>query len=183
MESGLNAVTIARVASAAQVSVGLVQHYFDSKDALLGASYEACLDRVAARVDTLIEQGEHQRLPIRDIISDGLAQLLPLDPPREAECRLRQEFLGRAARSPQLAATARTREDGLSRQVETAVTNGKECGEVEPQRDSAASATTLLTLCHGIATRFILGEPPNLTPLEAAVRTIFAGDCSRSDSA
>lgn len=181
-ESGLGAVTIARVASTAQVSVGLVQHYFESKDALLRSSYEACLDRIGARVEALVEQGEHARLPIRDMIAAGLAQLIPLDAEREAECRLRQEFLGMAARNPQLTTTARDREAELVHQVETAVTNGKECGEVAPDRDAAASARAILALCHGIMVRSALGMAPDPSPLEAAIDSVFDGDCSRSVS-
>ncbi|MCJ7858953.1 TetR/AcrR family transcriptional regulator [Corynebacterium kalidii] len=179
-ESGLNAVTIARVASTARVSVGLVQHYFDSKESLLRSSYEACLDRIGSRVEALVEQGEHARLPIRDMITAGLAQLLPLDAERKSECRLRQEFLGLAAQNPQLTSTARDREMVLLRQVETAITNGKECGEVAPDHDAVASATTILTVCHGIMIRSGLGIGPDLAPLESAIDMVFDGSCSRS---
>lgn len=179
VDTGLGSVTIANVARSAQVSVGLVQHYFDSKDVLVQASYDACLDRVGTRIESVIELGEHQRSPIRVMIESALNQLLPLDEARTAESRLRQEFLGLSVRNPRLTETARHRDSELLLRLTAGIENGKTCGEVEPNHDSEASAKSLLTLCHGTAARSLFTGDSGTEPLTAAIAAIFAGECSR----
>ena len=171
--------TIANVARSAQVSVGLVQHYFDSKDTLVQSSYDACLDRVGSRIEDLIELGEHQRLPIREMIESALGQLLPLDEQRTSECRLRQEFLGFSVRNPRLAETARQRDSELLARLTTGIRNGMVCGEVDPHHDAAASAKSLLTLCHGTAVRGLFTGSSDTESLSAAIGGIFTGECDR----
>lgn len=171
--------TIANVARSAQVSVGLVQHYFDSKDTLVRSSYDACLDRVGSRIEDLIELGEHQRLPIREMIESALGQLLPLDEQRTSECRLRQEFLGFSVRNPRLAETARQRDSELLARLTTGIRNGMVCGEVDPHHDAAASAKSLLTLCHGTAVRGLFTGSSDTESLSAAIGGIFTGECDR----
>ena len=182
MEAGLASVTIARVARSAQVSVGLVQHYFDSKDTLVQLSYDTCLDRIGVRIEAIIEHGEHNRSAIREMVVEALGQLLPLDETRTAECRLRQEFLGLSTRNPQLAEAARLRDHELVLRLTTAIENGKECGEVAPGLDAPASAVSLLTLCHGIAARSLFTGTGDSEPLGSAIAAVFTGKCDRTSA-
>lgn len=182
MSTGLGSVTIARVAREAQVSVGLVQHYFDSKDTLVRESYDACLDRIGARIEGIIEDGEHRRISIRQMVASALAQLLPLDAARTEECGLRQEFLGLSVRNPQLAEAARLRDAELHMRLSTAIDNGKRCGEVGRSEYAHASAAALLTCCHGIATRSLFLGETDSAPLTAAIDSVFPGECRRDEA-
>src|SRR5688572_9761853 len=49
-DEGLDAVTVARTAAAAGISVGLVQHYFPAKDDMLLHTFTAVRQRIEQRV-------------------------------------------------------------------------------------------------------------------------------------
>src|SRR5690606_32608206 len=129
-EQGFDAVTVARTAAAAGISVGLVQHYFPTKDEMLLHAFAHVSSSIRSRIDERIRAGAEHRRPISRVLAEALAQFLPLDAERRAEYRVSRAFAGRALDSPALAeidaATARARLDELAQ----AVRNGKECGEV-----------------------------------------------------
>src|SRR5262249_59796500 len=96
---GLDAVSVAKVATDAEVSVGVVQHYFPTKDDMLLFAFEHIAEQLATRVAAVPQQGT-----IRQRLSSALAELLPLDDERAAEVRIWLAFCARAAVAPRLAA-------------------------------------------------------------------------------
>ncbi|WP_170214916.1 TetR/AcrR family transcriptional regulator [Streptomyces otsuchiensis] len=155
---GLGRTSFVRVAEEAGTSVGLIQHYFAGRDDLLRFAYEDCVAALDHRVDTRVRQGEADGLPISELLTTALAELLPLDTERTVEHRVRQNLLTASLNVPSLAEVARAAEDHLWRRVSTAVENGKECGEVESAVDAGAAATTLLAVTDGLAARLSLGS-------------------------
>lgn len=186
-ESGLDAATVARVARSAEVSVGLVQHYFPAKDDLLLYAYEQVMADVGGRVAVRIAEGDTQRRRISDVVFGGLRELLPLDGQRRAEHRVIRAFLGRASTSPALAEVSKRTTAAVNAQLATAVTNGKECGEVEPAVDAELAAIRLSALADGLSLqvdqdgrRHVGGLSIGAAAeevLRACVDGIFTGEC------
>ncbi len=97
-ERGLDQVSVREVASAAGVSIGTVQHYFPTKDAMLAAAFNEVVGRLRTRMNSVC-CGPN----VRRNVSAVLHELLPLDDQRAEEARIQVAFAARAATSPALA--------------------------------------------------------------------------------
>lgn len=102
-QSGLDRVSVREVATRAHVSIGTVQHYFPTKDAMLSAAYDEVVRRLRKRLSA-VRVGDD----VRQNLATVLRELLPLDKRRVAEVRIHLAFAARAATAPELAATQRT---------------------------------------------------------------------------
>ncbi|MFI5723233.1 TetR/AcrR family transcriptional regulator [Streptomyces cyaneofuscatus] len=186
-EGGLDAATMARVAQRAGFSVGLVQHYFPSKDALLLHTCRQVMSDINARVAERIAEGITARQPISAVAFASLRELLPVDAARRGEYRVTRSFRGRALDSPDLAEVARTTAAELRGQLAQAVTNGKECGEVEADADAELAGTRIFALVEGLADQ-LYQDPARRVGrhgldtaadrlLRAALDEVFTGEC------
>ncbi|WP_052850869.1 TetR/AcrR family transcriptional regulator [Streptomyces avicenniae] len=185
-DHGLDAVTVARTAATAGMSVGLVQHYFRSKDEMLLHAFRTVGARIRARADERVRAGTDHRRPLARVLSEVLAEFVPLDGTRRAEFRVTRAFAGRALDAPALAEvdveTARLIRADLARGVH----NGKECGEVAPDLDPWPAAVRLLAVAEGLALQVyrdpggVEGTPAaELTAavIDAELATVFTGTC------
>lgn len=180
-ERGFDAVTVARTAAAAGISVGLVQHYFPTKDEMLLHAFAHVSSSIRSRIDERIRAGAEHRRPISRVLAEALAQFLPLDAERRAEYRVSRAFAGRALDSPALAeidaATARARLDELAQ----AVRNGKECGEVAEEVDPRPAAVRLAAVTEGLALQVYRApgelDETALAIIEAELAVVFTGEC------
>jgi AcrR family transcriptional regulator len=179
--AGLDAVTVARAAAEAGISVGQLQHYFTSKEQLLEQTYRHVVARMRRRVERATDISEQQRLPIRDMVVTGLSERLPLDAARSADHQVALAFIGYTAANPaltQLHAETLTR---LRGQLVSAIHNGKACGEVPADSDEDAHATRLLALTDGLALH--CNAMPSYQPsqlldiLREQVTEVFSGSC------
>lgn len=181
-EQGLDRVTVARTAETAGVSVGHVQHYFSSKDEMLLFTYERVVRKILERVSALEERTRLQRSPIRDVVVEGLAEWLPVDPPRRSAHRVTLAFVGRTVDNPDLARAHIETGRLIRLELARAVHNGKECGEVPPDADPDLAALELHSLTEGLALQ--LGSDPDDDAARAALglvakraRAVFPGRC------
>ncbi|RBO96915.1 TetR/AcrR family transcriptional regulator [Nocardia puris] len=179
-------VTFARVAAEAGISVGLIQHYFANKDALLRFSYEECLHRIDERIAARITSGEAAQQPISVMLLDCLRELLPLDAERTIEFRVERTLWTSAFHDDSLAELARRANADTHRRVATAVENGKECGEVRGEVAGDTAATMILATARGIADSLALepgGAAETLvdTSLRPVIATVFTGRCRHHD--
>ena len=190
-EQGLDTVTVARTAAAAGMSVGLVQHYFRTKDDMLLHAFKEVSARIRGRAEERIRAGTEHRLPIARVMAEVMAEFLPLDEARRAEFRVSRAFAGRALDAPALArvdaeTAARMRED-----FARAVHNGKECGEVDPDLDPWPAAVRLTAVTEGLAMQVYRestgpapagAAEPSAAALSASViatelAAVFTGEC------
>ncbi|MEV6601529.1 TetR family transcriptional regulator C-terminal domain-containing protein [Actinoplanes sp. NPDC051346] len=107
-EQGLEAVSLRHVAAAAGVSPGMVQHYFRTKDEMMGFALEVVRDRTQVRVtEALARLGvePEPRLLLRTMIT----AILPLDAETRDDGRVALAFLAYTAVRP--AAASALRED------------------------------------------------------------------------
>ncbi|NED99189.1 TetR/AcrR family transcriptional regulator [Phytoactinopolyspora halotolerans] len=185
--SGFDAATVARVSREAGVSVGLVQHYFRSKDDLLLFAYRQVVTDINERVAGCLADGERARRTISAVVFASMMELLPLDHRRRGEYRVIRAFLGRSVDNPAMSAIAGETVRMIHAELATAVRNGKECGEVEPAVDESLAALRIAALVDGLAAQYYQ-EPDRLVgarPLpDAAVELlrfcldgIFTGEC------
>lgn len=180
LRDGIAAVTIARVAKEAGVSVGLVQHYFTAKDQLVEALYAEVLERANARIADIVAKGEDAGHSIRRMAADALAQLLPLDAARRRESQVRCEFAALALREPSLRAVAVAHDRSLIERLARVVENGKSCGEVRQRVVAEESAVSLLVAVIGSSELALRGHRrPAADALDRAVGAVFTGACRR----
>lgn len=180
-EDGLDAVTVARIAARAGISVGLVQHYFRSKDDMLLHAYREVSADLAARVAALAEEGARHERSIAAVVFAALIEHLPLDGARRAEHRVRRALAARALDNPALAEVEAQAAVELHAQIARAVRNGFECGEVDSELDPEVAAARLAAAAEGLATQVHRGVPSSAERARAAARdeiaTVFTGEC------
>ncbi|QNS08404.1 TetR/AcrR family transcriptional regulator [Streptomyces xanthii] len=185
-ESGLDAVTVARTASRAGMSVGLVQHYFRTKDEMLLHAFKDVSAHIRARADEHIRDGITHHKPIAQVLAGALAEFLPLDDTRRAEYRVARAFAGRALDAPALAEVDVETSRAMRAEIAQAVRNGKECGEVEAELDPWPSAVRLAAVTEGLAMQFyrdpdgVDGTPAAslaASVLGAELAAVFTGEC------
>ncbi|GAA2298665.1 TetR/AcrR family transcriptional regulator [Streptomyces kunmingensis] len=185
-DQGLDAVTVARTAAAAGMSVGLVQHYFRTKDDMLLHAFKEVTARIRGRADERIRGGIRHRRPIAEVLAEALAEFLPLDEARRTEFRVTRAFAGRALDAPALAEVDVETAHRLREDVARAVHNGKECGEVEEDLDPWPAAVRLTAVTEGLAMQVYRdaagteGVPASelaASVVAAELAAVFTGKC------
>ncbi|MFE5846301.1 TetR/AcrR family transcriptional regulator [Streptomyces niveus] len=179
---GLTAVTVARTAAEAGMSVGLVQHYFTAKDEMLLATFTRVNGRFTARVDELVNQGETEGRTIAEMLRQALAELMPLDDARRAEFLVRLAFADQAAHNARLAVVQRETLVGIRSRVAQAISNGTACGEVAQGIDAAGQALRIVAFTEGLALHTHIdpdGTPKLaiLAALDDQLGRVFTGTC------
>ena len=173
---GYDAVTVAKTASAAGISVGLVQHYFPSKDDMLLHAFTHVRERTEQRVMADAERADQAGARIEQILLDALTELLPLDDRRRRECRVELAFTGRAVDNARVAEALGRSNAHLRAMLAQAIRNGKECGEVLATTDEEAEAARTLAVLDGLKLHAYT-EPATMTA--AASRAALAGELAR----
>ncbi|MFD5200651.1 TetR/AcrR family transcriptional regulator [Streptomyces sp. NPDC058375] len=182
VRDGLAAVTVARTAAEAGMSVGLVQHYFTAKDEMLLTTFTRVNERFTARVDAAVNRGEAEGRTIAAMLRQALAELVPLDDARRAEFLVRLAFADQAAHSARLAAVQRETLAGVRARVTRAIDNGTECGEVGKGVDTGQQALRIVAFTEGLALHTHIA--PDTTPESAVLAAlddhlgrVFTGTC------
>ncbi|BFU46175.1 TetR/AcrR family transcriptional regulator [Krasilnikovia sp. MM14-A1004] len=106
--SGLEAVSLRHVAAEAGVTSGMVQHYFATKDEMMGFALSVIRERNEERVTRAVAALPQPVAP-RALVRTILVELLPLDEQRRADGRVALAFLAYTAVRPE--AAARMRDD------------------------------------------------------------------------
>lgn len=184
--AGLDAVTVARTAAEAGVSVGLVQHYFSSKDQMLLHAFTEVRARIERRVNAATAAAEADHSRIEHMMVDGLAQLIPLDERRRRECRVALAFTARSLSNPELATGLRTGNARIRARLAGALRNALDCGELPEPIDYEGAAERLLAMVDGLVLHWATDR--RAMPAARARTTIAAelarqlpGRCRRHD--
>ncbi|SDM20824.1 TetR/AcrR family transcriptional regulator [Allokutzneria albata] len=159
-ERGLDEVSVAKVAAAAGVSVGLVQHYFANKDEMLLLAFHTIDERFDERLRAWLETagGAPEDVPVRSLVREVLLQLMPLDQERADEVRVWLAFCARSVGTPQLAKVYETAMLRRVEQMSDAVRRGQEAGEIPAGLDPSAEALQLLAFAEGLAQQALLAS-------------------------
>ncbi len=151
---GWEAITLRGVAAEAGVSMGLVQHYFRSKDDMLRFALEIIIEDVRAEIRKVVAALPEPRTP-RQLVTAVMMALVPGDRPNEAETaavfmrrlQLRPESLARlGAGQPDL-------RDMLANQIRLA----------RPEIDADLAANGLIALLEGLLFVVVTGQQSSAT--------------------
>lgn len=154
---GLEAVTLRHVAAEAGVSMGLVQHYFTTKDEMLLFAFHATSARVEQRIATAVAA-----LPdppdTRALLRTLLVAMLAIDDDSRAEAPLWVAFLARAVVEPSLASplseSGKALADFVGAQLRQAHQAGALPADVDPERE----ASSLLALVDGLMVHALIDQ-------------------------
>ncbi|TDD47036.1 TetR family transcriptional regulator [Nonomuraea terrae] len=145
-DRGIIRTTLADVATAADVSVGLVQRYFRSKDELLIFGIEHVYQRAIERVRQV-----QPTTPIRDFLTRLMETLLPLDQERERELRVWLNFVQASLTNPKMAAIHQTATADLIGGAAEVLAAAQRAGELDTTVDPAREAAALVAFADGLS--------------------------------
>lgn len=166
---GLDRVSVRRVASEAGMSVGLVQHYFGTREEMLLFAMDSAGERMGGRHAAAVAELPHPPPP-REAVRVLLTQFLPLDAQRRAESRSLFMFLSEAARGGPVG----ERMGAGMAQLREFVTNQVAAAGTEPDPQRAARA--LLALTDGLTAHVLggyLGPEDALDALDCQLDLVF----------
>ncbi|MEM9176844.1 MAG: TetR/AcrR family transcriptional regulator [Myxococcota bacterium] len=143
---GLDRVRLADIARAVDATTGTVTHYFDGKDALLGAA----LDRLATRLYDEIERTDG-----KDFFGD-LARALPVDAQGRRDWRVWLCYWGRAISDAELASRHNTHYARIQAAVAESLAEAQRAGDVNPDVPAEDLADAIIAAVDGIGTRAAL---------------------------
>jgi len=163
---GIEEASVRTVAAEAGVSVGMVQHYFSTKDELM----RCALERVGARVQARMSGTAGGP---RELLQGLFDQLLPFDEERAREGRVALAFLAYAAVHPEVG--AELARDGVAMRAHLAA---EITGSALP---SDVAATGLLALLDGLGMQVLTGAlgAEEARQVFAAHLTLILGSADR----
>jgi TetR/AcrR family transcriptional regulator, transcriptional repressor of bet genes len=152
---GADAVSMRDVAAEAGVSLGMVQHYFRSKDEMLLFALDHMRDRVAGRLQARL--GSLAGAGPRDIIRAVLTELLPVDQDSRAEAIISVAYYSRAAVTPAYATALRNGLATLLDIITEQLCIAQHSGHTRPGLDAGQEAASLFWLTHGLVGPLLVG--------------------------
>lgn len=162
---GLESVSLRHVAAEAGISMGLVQHYFRSRDEMLAFAYEHQSHRHEQRI---VEKLKAAGRPptVRDIVRTVMVEILPTDEQSRASWLAGIAFFIRAMSDERMAAVVAAGGPGVIEFFAERLGAAREAGELAPGADPRQEAVILWSLVDSQATAIVLGSR---TPAEAVV--------------
>ncbi|MGH3756210.1 TetR/AcrR family transcriptional regulator [Actinophytocola sp.] len=176
---GWDAISLRKVAAEAGVSMGMVQHYFTTKDEMLRFAIEMISEDVRERIRARVAKLPEPHTP-RRLVWTVLSEMIPRPSRRREEVEAANVFVRRFLLSP--ASAARFARDGaelkqaIKDQIMLArggIEAGSEAGsEAEAERDAGG----LIALFDGLMYEFaagVLTSETALATLRAQVEFVF----------
>lgn len=144
---GLEAVSLRSVAAEAGVSMGRLQYYFATKDALLLHGLEHAHRRMEARIEArLAGTGGDDR----EVLIAILDELLGEHPETRNAIRVHAFFAARAAEDERVAAVLTDGDEEILALAVSVVTQARAAGRVGPDVDPLRDGYALWTLARGL---------------------------------
>jgi AcrR family transcriptional regulator len=165
--NGLEGVSLRTVAREAGVSMGLVQHYFRTKDEMLAFAFRVISEGVERRLQ-LAGASISDPPSTRSMLRTLLLAMLPLDDDGRFEAPLWVAFLARAVHARPLAELLRQAARLLTEVLVDRLRSAGEAGELAPGVEPERAALTLLALADGLMLRLLL-DPASMKMAVAAV--------------
>ncbi len=153
---GLEAASLRNVAAEAGVSMGTVQHYFTTKQEMLGFAQRYNYERATVRIPRLIARVPEPRTT-RTLLRALLIDLLGLDGESREGARLGAAMLAYAVIDPQAAATARIAYDGLTGFLATQLHAAQASGQLPGHLDTDHAARHLRAVVEGLCLPTLIG--------------------------
>jgi AcrR family transcriptional regulator len=168
---GWDAISLRKVAAEAGVSMGMVQHYFTTKDEMLAFAIEMISEDARMRIRARIAKLP-QPVPPRRLVWTVLSEMLPRPSRRATEVEAADVFVRRFMLSPRSA--ARFRADGA--ELRTAVRDQILLARKGSEADADRDAGGLIALFNGLMFEFVAGDQTSetaLATLRAQIEFVF----------
>lgn len=180
--NGLEGVTLRQVAAEAGVSMGMVQHYFKTKDQILLFATGVMNTRTERRVTEAVAALEARGgLTARAGLRALLSAFVPADDDSRFDAPLRVAFFARAITEPALAVPLGEGITALDDYVASLLTDARRSGEIPGPIDPRQEAVSLLSLADGLMVRVLL-DPAKadaaLAALDYQLDRIFGEDAA-----
>ncbi|MDN5917913.1 MAG: TetR family transcriptional regulator C-terminal domain-containing protein [Pseudonocardia sp.] len=147
----------ARVAAAAGVSPGRVQHYFPTMADLLGAAFDQVNAASSARIRDAVG-GDLDAAPARQVLEVVLTELIPHDEATRAHLQFRQSFTALALHHEDIAARLRDQYHHLHhRDLGSLIRRDQAAGLSDATASPETVATCLAALAEGLAYYVLIG--------------------------
>lgn len=181
---GLDAVSLRHVATEAGVSMGQVQHYFRTKDEMLGFALDAISERVAERIGRRVTALAGAAEP-GALVRAMLVELLPLDEDRRLEAYVGFAFLTRAVVRPDIAEGLRRQHRQLREFVAEQIRAARPAGATAADLDPGPEAVALLALVDGLSALVLAdagAQAAALAAFDGHLRRLFPAARAQSAS-
>jgi len=156
--SGIAGATIRAIAREARCSAGILAHYFDGKEDILGSALLLSHHRVGARM-TAAATGLAGLAALRVVMLEAL----PLDERRDTEAQIEISFWGRALGNARLRELQHSEFERLCRRLHGHLAEAVSLGELADGYDLALATHQLVVLIDGLSPQRVL-YPDRVTP-------------------
>ncbi|WP_409491624.1 TetR/AcrR family transcriptional regulator [Amycolatopsis sp. cmx-11-12] len=160
---GLEGVSLRHVAAEAGMSMGLVQHYFKTKDEMLLFAIERRSQVYEERLKARLETGEVPSTP-KSILRAIIAEILPLDERRRGDWLMGVAFFIRSISDPSFGTALTEGVPQLFELFAMLIRQGQEAGDVDKSADAMHESTILWALADSQGTNIVM---KHRTPDEA----------------
>lgn len=163
---GLGGVSLRDVATEAAVSMGMVQHYFASKDQMLLFACEYLVERTNERIRERVI-ALPQPVPPRVMLRTIFEEMLPLDTERSSGIRVWFAFLARAVVEPELEVFMRATWTNSHAFIAQQFERGQQQCELALGIEPETEAVRALGLVDGLVPHVLLGHYTGVQALNA----------------
>jgi TetR/AcrR family transcriptional repressor of bet genes len=153
---GWDAISLRKVAAEAGVSVGLVQHYFSSKDEMLRFAVEMVAEDTIQRVRHRIAELPQPPAP-RLLVEAALTEMIPRTSRREAEAEAAKVWIRRVDLSPESRAALSQGAPDLKAGLTTQLLLARSAEPTYTQTDAERDADALVALLDGLIFNIVAG--------------------------
>src|SRR6202035_1868175 len=151
VRDGIAGATVRAIAREAGCSPGILAHYFDDKDDIMGSALVLTHRRVAARM----EAKAAGRTGL-DALRVVMLEALPLDDERDLEAQIEISFWGRALGNPELRTVQHAEFDRFAERLRAHLAEARKLGELRDSIDLDLAAHQLLVLIDGLSAQRVL---------------------------
>jgi len=156
--NGIAGATIRAIAREAKCSAGILAHYFDDKEDILGSALLLSHRRVGARM-TAAAAGLAGLPALRAVMLEAL----PLDERRDTEAQIEISFWGRALGNARLRDLQHSEFERFCRRLLSHLQEAASLGELSDGYDLALATHQLVVLIDGLSAERVL-YPDRVTP-------------------
>ncbi|TAI66486.1 TetR/AcrR family transcriptional regulator [Bradyrhizobium sp. Leo170] len=169
LRSGLKGASTAQICSEAKISPGHLYHYFESKEAIIGALSEAYLQTAAERFRAAVGG---DRSVINAILSEMDIQAKGSQP---AKLALLFEVFAESARNPEIAKILRTYDLSRRGVMAEVLRHGQRRGEIDPKLDPEAGATAVIGLVDAAKAMTLRASRSDVKKVQDTFKSILTG--------
>jgi AcrR family transcriptional regulator len=148
---GIDGATIRAIAKEANCSAGILGHYFDDKEDILGSALLLSHRRVGTRMSAA-SAGLAGLAALREVMLEAL----PLDERRDLEAQIEISFWGRALGNPRLRELQHSEFERFCRRLRGHLAEAADLGELAPGCDLGLATHQLVVLIDGLSAERVM---------------------------